>query len=79
MGNCRDYWFQPLYGEAKLEGVPDHIHAPNLHYAFRVARRKWPDAEGWKCLGLVSRKDPEVCRKSKDTGKQVLVTGIHKP
>jgi len=53
----KKWWFAPLYGG--VIGSPDTIAAEDLVDAFKEARRSWPTARGWRCLGRVNQRDSE--------------------
>ena len=59
------WWMAPVYGKKK--GAPEIVYSPTefegheLEYAFKMARRLWPTADGWEVLGAVDAKDIE-CR-----------------
>lgn len=57
-------WMAPLYGPnctIEQHGPPEVIEALDLMHAFTIARRTWPSAQGWVCLGRQDPNDPEVC------------------
>lgn len=60
------WWMQPAFGEGGVRpqnwGTPQHVYAPDLEYAFKMARTMWPTANSWRCLGAVDPKDPERVR-----------------
>jgi hypothetical protein len=47
----RDWWFAPVYGTGTSHGMPERVFAETHDIAFRLARRTWPTADGWICLG----------------------------
>lgn len=48
-------WFQAQYGDGWA--TPFVVLAPDLQYAFKLARTQHPTADAWRCLGAV---DDEV-------------------
>jgi len=73
------WWMSPIYGEK--QGMPEIVYSPvefeghELEYAFKMARRLWPSADGWEVLGAVDPDDIEVCVKVPESGtRQTLRT-----
>jgi len=61
------WWFEPLYGKDSVNGPPEIVYATSLDQAFVQARRSWPTAQGWRCLGTVNPKNSEKSTK-RDAG-----------
>ena len=53
-----EWWFRAFYSEDS-RGTPDILAATSLDQAFVEARRTWPTAIRWVCLGRVNSRDRE--------------------